>query len=375
MYDNRLTNPLSQYSHPSQPFINPRKTLDARSTPPQAIDILGVLNGDGRIARMPANRGAIPVSPQALTIATSSTPTSPTSSDTDSESSDDASLSPYSSAGEDCPDFCGGPKNSCRSWTRPASPFYYTDENGIFLMDDRHEFEERQKIGLEHTMRDLDGRLRRLTESMSPPRFLSRLDEFENSTPLSPRRKAHEPSEMLPASPTEELVEYSCMTTASSEPCFCAWDGTLRQLELCPTEKASLEPSHHAINIPENIETEIADLGKLIQTSLQHVQSTNSPPRYLTFLPDIEYLFREPIIIPNIHEELLDDASLMRHTSPQLHLGNTAYPTPLPSSPETKPSRKRVRGAHEGRQESGGGKRRRDEHDGRVSTYWKLRMA
>ena len=337
-----------------------------------------MLSADNRVAGMPANHGGIFVSPQALTNTTSSTPTSPTSSNADSDFSDDASLSPYSVAGEECPDFCGGPKNSCRSWTPPASPFYYTDKGGIFLLDDRHEFEERQKIELEHTMRDLDLRLRRLTDSMSPPRFLSRLDEFENTTPLSLRGITQEPSETIPTSPTGALEEYSCMTTASPGPCFCGWSGTLRQRDLCPTGKASAEPSHYTMNFPENIENETTDLGKLIQTSLQHVQSTKSPPRYLANLPEIEahHLLKEPIIIPNVNEELLGEALLMRHTSPQLHLGNTAYPTPLPSSPETKPSRKRGRDAHEGLQESGGGgKRRREGDDGRVATHWKLRRA
>ena len=293
---------------------------------------------------MPTSRRALPVSPQALTI-TPSRPASPTSSDADSEGLDDGTYSPCPFTGEECPDLCGGPKSSCRSWTPPASPFYYTNEGGIFLLDDRQKFEERQKIELEHTLRDLDTRLQRLEVTMSPPRCLSQLDELENSTPSLPSGKAHEPNERFLPSPTEGLAEHARTTTTSPEPYLCNCDGTLRRCNLCATQNASADPWHNTMDTEEKGEVRTRDLGRLIHTSLQHVHSTNSPPRYLANLwePEAQCPRGEHICIPKPDAEQRDETLSVRCASPRRHLGNTAYPTPLPSSPETKSSRKRGR--------------------------------
>lgn len=310
---------------------------------------------------LPTHRGETRELPQALSV-TPSRPNSPTPSEADSESLDDDSVSAPSFTGEECPDLCGGPKHSCRSWTPPASPFYYTDKGGIFLLDDRQNFDERQKIELQHKLRDLDARLQRLRVTMSPPRILSQLDELKDSTPSPPSEKALEPSERFLPSPTEGLGGRSCTTTASPKPYPWHYDGNLRQRKFCLTETASANPSHHTTNTQAKGESRITDLGKLIHTSLTHVQSTNSPPRYLANVSEIEApsLPKAPIIVPKtLHEELLrDETSLTKHaSSPRLHFGNTAYPTPLPSSPETKPNRKR--GRDDGCQESSRHKRHR----------------
>lgn len=300
------------------------------------------------------------VSPQTLTI-TPPKPTSPTSSDADSESFDDTSISPFSfTGGEECPDLCGGFKNACRSWTPPASPFYYTNEGGIFLLDDRPKYEERQKIELQHTLLDLDARLQRLRETMSPPRCLSRLHEYETSTPSSPRGKFHDDSANLPRSPTKEaLAERSLITTASPRP--------------SPRERSP--PRRYKVwtmRTKKIDKIRSADLGKLIHTSLQHVQSTNSPPRYLATVSEMieaQHLPTEPIALPNSQGKLTDEvSSLTQHTSPQLHFGNTAYPTPLPSSPESRPMRKRKRDDDDASQESSSGRKRRGEEGGMCSS-------
>lgn len=321
-----------------------------------------MLKGHEMFDVIPTHRGTTRESPQALTL-TPSRPNSPTPSEADSESLDDDSISPRSFTGEECPDLCGGPKHSCRSWTPPASPFYYTDEGGIFLLNDRQNFEERQKIELQHKLLDLDARLQRLRVTMSPPRILSQLDEFKDSTPSPPTEKALKPSERFLPSPTEGLAGRSSPTTASPKPYPWDYNCTLRQRKFCLTENASANSSHHTTNIQAKGESRITELGKLIHTSLKHVQSTNSPPRYLAKVSEFEApsLPKAPIIVPKtLHEELLrDETSLLKHaSSPQLHFGNTAYPTPLPSSPETKPSRKRGRDV-EGFQESSRHKRHR----------------
>lgn len=332
-----------------------------------------MLNRDHRVDIMTTTRGSIHVSPRTLTI-TPPRPASPISSDADSDCWDDGSDSPCSFTGEECPDLCGGPKNSCRSWTPPASPFYYTNESGIFLLDDRQGYEERQKIELEHTLHDLATSLQRLRESMSPPRFLSRLHEFEGLTPSSRTGMSHGPSEEFPRSPTKSLAEHFRVTATSPGPsCPCDCAGTPCRCKLSPTQSASTDLLHQSMNTQEKDEIGTADLGKLIQASLQHVQSTNSPPKYLASVSEIEAqpLLGKQITIPNSHEQLRDEAFLVRDASPQLHLGNTAYPTPLPSSPESKPSRKR--GRDESSQESSGRKRRRGEDDECITTFWRLR--
>ena len=366
MYDNRLTSHLYTYSHPSDTFTTPGRTLDIlESIPPPETDN-SMFNRHKLFAPMPTNREAIPVPPQALSMAPLSF-TSPASSDVDSECSDDGSSSPCSFTGEECPDLCGGPKNSCRSWTPPASPFYYTDEGGIFLLDDRQNFEERQKIELEHMLRDLDARLRRLEATVSPRRFLTRLGELEISTPSPPNGKA---SDRFLPSPIEGFAEQSRTTTTSPRPFPCDCNGTTPQCKFGPTQNASLTPSDHTMDTLEKCERSTADLGDLIHTSLKHVQSTNSPPKYLANVSEIDAqpLVREQNIIPGSHEGLRGGTSLMKRVSPKPHLGNTAYPTPLPSSPETKPNRKR--GRDEGSQESRGRKRRRAEDDELISEEW-----
>ena len=369
MYDNRFTSPLYNYSHPSDTFPRPGETFDILgSAPSLEIDSFCMLNRHQSFTAIPPNRGANRQSPRVLTM-TPSRPASPTSFEADRECSDDGSSSPCSFTGEECPDLCGGPKNSCRSWTPPASPFYYTDAAGIFLLDDRQNFEERQKIELEHTLRDLDAKLQRLRSTLSPPRFLSQLNELKYSTPSPPSESVLGPSERFPP-PTEGLAGHSCITTTSPKPYPCGYDGTLRRCKFCLTKDASANPSHHTMNSLVNGESRTTDLGKLIHTSLKHVQSTNSPPRYLANVSEIEARppLKEPIIVPNPHEELRDEISLVKHASPQLHFGNTAYPTPLPSSPETKPSRKR--GRDEGSQESSGRKRRREEDEHWISKLY-----
>lgn len=329
-----------------------------------------MLNRDERVAMMTPTREINLVSPPRLSI-TLPRPTSPTPSDADSESLDDGSNSPCSFSDEECPDFCGGPKNSCRSWTPPASPFYYTNEGGIFLLDDRQKYEERQKIELEHTLHELDARLQRLRETMSPPRFLSQLHEFGNPTLLPPSGMSYEPSQSFPRTPTEGLTDHSRVTSPGPFPRDC--NGTPRRCKLLPTQITSSKSLHHVIDAQERAETGTTYLGKLIHTSLQHVQSTNSPPRYLARVSEYEAQPppREAIPILISYDELRDEALVMMHASPQLHLGNTAYPTPLPSSPETKPRRKR--GRDEGFQESSGRKRRCEEDDERILMHWRLR--
>ena len=308
---------------------------------------------------MALSQERIHVSPRALAI-TPPAPASPSISDTDSEYLDDGFDSASSFMGEECPDLCGGPKNSCRSWTPPASPFYYTDEGGIFLLDDRQNYEERQKVELEHTLRDLDGRLQWLRETMSPPRFLSRLHE-ESWTPLSPSEKSHRLSETFPGSSTESLLEDSFFTTTTPEPHSCDCSGTLRRCKPPPSQKSFVDPPRNTANSQGKDETGITDLGSLLHTSLQHVQSTNSPPKYIAYVPEkARPLLRDDITTPNPHE-LRNKALLMRHASPHLRSGKTAYPTPLPSSPESKPSRKR--GRDECCQESSGRKRVRGEDE------------
>lgn len=366
MYDNRFTSRLNKYPHPSYTLTTPGETPDTvGSTPPPEPDNFGMLNKDERVAMwMAPTRGTIRVSPQTLTI-TPPRSASPTPSDTDSECLDDDSPSASSFTGEECPDLCGGPKNSCRSWTPPASPFYYTDESGIFLLDDRQNYEERQKIELEHTLRDLDARLQRLRETMSPPRFLIWRHESENSTPLLKSGKSYGPSERFSPSLTEGLVEHSRFTALSPQPYPC--HSTLRRCRLSPTQNACADSWHHTINTQPKDETGSTNLGKLIHTSLQHVQSTDSPPRYLAKVSEMEALAlpAEPITTTNPHKELSYEALLMRHASPQLHRGITAYPSPLPSSPESKPIRKR--GRDKDCEESSGRKRRRENDDKRIS--------
>ena len=289
------------------------------------------------------------VSPRALAI-TPPGPASPSISDTDSEYSDDGFDSASSFMGEECPDLCGGPKNSCRSWTPPASPFYYTDEDGIFLLDDRKNYEERQKVELEHTLRDLDGRLQWLRETMSPPRFLSRLHEEES----------YSHSENFSGSSTELLSKDSFLTRTTPEPYPCDCDGALRHCKLPPSQKSFVDSPDNTANSQGKDETGTMDLGSLLHNSLQHVRSTNAPPKYIAYVPETEArpLLRDHITTPR-SPELHIRASLMRHASPHLRSGKTAYPTPLPSSPESKPSRKRER--DECCQESSGRKRRRED--------------
>ena len=312
-----------------------------------------------------------PTRTQTLTI-TPPRPASPSPSNVDSEGSDDDSTSPSSFTGEECPDLCGGPKNSCRSWTPPPSPFYYTDESGVFLLDDRQNYGERQKIELEHMLPELGARLQRLRETMSPPRFLSGLHEFGKSTPLSPRGESYWSSKMSPRSPTQGFTEYSRITTTSPKPCPRHCDDTLRRCKISQTQDASEYSISHTTNTQEKVEPGAMDLGKLIHTSLQHVQSTNSPPRYLAYVSKSETqpLLREPSNLPDSHKEQRDEDLLMRHASP-LHLGNTAYPTPLPSSPESRPSRKR--GLEKAFQDNSGHKRRREEDNECISTHWRMR--
>ena len=364
MYDNPSTSHLYKHPRPSRTLRTPTKTPDTvRPTPPQS-DNVDMLNRDERVAMMTPNCEPIPVSPQPLII-TPPRPTSPTSSDADSEPWDDASTSPCSFGGEECPDLCGGPKYACRSWTPPPSPFYYTHASGIFLLDDRESYEERQKIELEHTLHDLNARLQRLRDTMSPPRFLARVHEFGNSTPSPPGGKGQGSIKRCPPSPTEGLADHARVRTFPSGPCPCDCDGTLVSSKLAPTQNASAGSPEHPIKIQEGTETGTADLGKLIHSSLQYVQSTNSPPRYLARVSEhgAEPPLRGAIPILKSHREARNEALLTRHASPQpqphLHLGDTAYPTPRPSSPETKPSR-RKRGRDEDSQESGGRRRRRE---------------
>lgn len=377
MYDNRSAGRGDTCTLPSQTLTASGKTSDTVGyTPPPEPDNFDMLNRDERAAMMTSIGGPVLVSPRTLTIAPPM-PASPTLSDADSEALDDGSNSPCSFTGEECPDLCGGPKSACRSWTPPASPFYYTNENGIFLLDDRQNYAERQKIEMEHTLRDLDARLQRLRDNMSPPRYLSMLHETENSRPSSPIGNSHGLIDSLPRSPTEGLPGHSRVTMSSPQPCPCGCDGTLCRYKLLLTQNASADSSNHTINTEEKGELGTADLGDLIHTHLQHVQSTNSPPRYLAYVSETETetqpLPRGPIAILNSREKRRDEALSMRHASPQLHLGNTAYPTPLPSSPESKPSRKR--GRDDGSQEDSDRKRRREEDDERIPTPWRLRNA
>lgn len=363
MYDNPSTSCLYKYPLPSQALTAPGNTPGVfGSTPPPEPDKLSMLNRDERVAMKLSSGVTTRVSPQTLTI-TPPIPTSPTSSDADSECFDDTSNSPCSFNGEECPDLCGGFKNACRSWTPPASPFYYTDEGGIFLLDDRCNYEERLKIELEHTLRDLDTRLQRLRETMSPPRCLTRLHESARSTPSSrSSAKFHGDSGYLPRSPTETLVEHPHLTTTSLHRSPCVRSGPPRRYKPLTTQYTPADSLQNTATTKEINETGTADLGKLIHTSLQHVQSTNSPPRYLSTMSEIEAhpLPMKPIIFRNSQGQLRDGALST--------FGNTAYPTPLPSSPESKPSRKRRRDDDAG-QESSGRKRRREEDDVQFTTH------
>ena len=321
---------------------------------------------------MPPSRGAIHVSPHVLTM-TPSTPGSPTSSEADSEGLDDGSSSLCSFTGEECPDLCGGPKHSCRSWTPPASPFYYTDKGGIFLLDDRHKFEERQKTELEHTLRDLEIRLRRLDAAMSPPRFLSQLGEIESPMPSPFGGKFFGPSEGFLPSPTEGLVEHSRSTPTLRKPCLCNCDVSPSSCKLCSTGDTCADSSYDTMSIQAKGKIRTTDLGKVTNNSVQLIQTTNSPATYLASMTgtEAESLLGEQTVMPVSHEGLRDATLLLtKHASPQLHLGNTAYPTPLPSSPETKPRRKRGL-AEASHQEGGARKRRCEEDDEWVSTLWK----
>ena len=360
MYDNSFTSGLYQHCHPSQVFSLPNKMPETIGAlyPPGSDDLV-VLDSVEEVTMMALTQERIHVSPRALAT-TPPGPASPSISDTDSEYSDDSFNSASSFMGEECPDMCGGPKNSCRSWTPPASPFYYTDEGGIFLLDDRKNYEERQKVELEHTLRDLDGRLQWLRETMSPPRFLSRLHE-ETWTPLPPSEESYRLSERFLGSSTERLSEDSVFTTTTPEPHTCDCDGTLRGCELPPSQQSFVDSPHNTANTQGKDETEITDLGSLLHNSLQHVQSTNSPPKYTTYVPETEArpLLRDQITTPKSHQ-LRNKALFMRHASPHPRSGKTAYPTPLPSSPESKPSRMK-RGRDERCQESSGRKRRREE--------------
>ena len=362
MYDNLSTSCLYKYPLPSQALTAPGNTPGVfGSTPPPEPDKLSMLNRDERVAMKLPSSVTTRVSPQTLTI-TPPRPTSPTPSDADSECFDDTSNSPCSFTGEDCPDLCGGFKNACRSWTPPASPFYYTDEGGIFLLDDRRNYEERQKIELEHTLRDLDTRLQRLRETMSPPRCLNRLHESATSAPSSPSGKFHGDSGYLPRSPTETLAEHSHVTITSPHPGPYVRSGPPRRYKLLATQHAPTDSLQNTMNTKEIDEAGAADLGKLIHTSLQHVQSTNSPPRYLANVSGIETqpLPIEPMSFPTLQpQQRQRDRPL---STCQTSFGNTAYPTPLPSSPETKPIRKRRRD-DDASQESIGRKRRREEDD------------
>ena len=368
MYDNPSITCLCNYSRSSHATTHPGKPFDTIvPTPPPELDMSSMSSKDERVAMLPTNGAISPVSPQTLAI-TPSIPASPTPSDADSECLDDASNSPCSFTGEECPDFCGGPKHSCRSWTPPASPYYYTNENGIFIVDDRQNFEQRQKIELEHTLRNLAERLEQLRDSVSPARFIDGLHELEDSTLLSSGGNVYESSKKSPPSPNKGNVGNSRNMTVSPEPYPCNCGGIQRPCQICATQYISANSSQHEMNTEEKGEMRSTDLGKLIHTSLQHVQTTNSPPRYLTNVTErgTQSLPTKPTAAPNSHGKLHDEALPTKHASPQLHLGNTAYPTPLPSSPETRPSRKR--GRTEGFQEGSGRKRRREENDEWVST-------
>ena len=372
MYDNSFTSHLNKHTHPFDTFTTPGELLDiVTSTPPLEMDTFAMLDRHESSAKLPADGGVNHVLPQAL-IMTTSSPASPASSEADSECLDDASSFPCSFTGEECPDLCGGPKNSCRSWTPPASPFYYTNEGGIFLLDDRQNFAERQKVELEHTLRDLDERLQRLEATMSPPRYLSHLDELENLTASPSSDKGPRPSERFPPSPNEGLAEHSSITPAS--PISYPWDchGSLRLCNPFPTQDASAQSSQNTLHAQKKGEIRTPDFDNLRYTSFQHVQSKDSPPRYLAHESEIEaqFLHREPNIVPNSPKGLRDRTCVTKHASPQLHLGSTAYPTPLPSSPETKQSRKR--GRVECPRESTTRKRRREEDDEWVWTLWEL---
>ena len=311
------------------------------------------------------------VLPQAL-IMTTSRPASPASSEADSECLDDGSSFPCSLTGEECPDLCGGPKNSCRSWTPPASPFYYTNDGGIFLLDDRQNFAERQKVELEHTLRDLDARLQRLEATMSPPRYLSHLNELEDSTESPSGDKDPRPSERFPPSPSEGLAKHSSITPTSPESYPHDCDGSPRLCKLYPTTDASARSLQNTLNVQEKGEIRTPDFDNLRLTSFQHVESMDSPPTYLARESEIEaqFLHGEPNIVPNSPKGLRDRTFGLKHASPKLHLGSTAYPTPLPSSPETKQSRKRGRDGCS--RESTSRKRRRGEDDEWVWTLWEL---
>lgn len=330
-----------------------------------------MLNRHESFAELSAELGVNRVLPQAL-IMTTSRPASPVSSEADSECFDDGSSFPCSVTGEECPDLCGGPKNSCRSWTPPASPFYYTNEGGIFLLDDRQNFAERQKVELEHTLRDLDVRLQQLETTMSPPKYLSHLKELENSTESPPGDKGPRPSERFPPSPIEGLAKHSSITPTSpmSYPCDC--DGSLRLCKLCPKQDTSAHSLHKTLNAQEKGVIRAPDFGNLRHSSFQHVQSTDSPQRYLAHESEIEaqFLHSEPNITRHSPKGLHDRTFVTEHASPKLHLGSTAYPTPLSSSPETKQSRKRGRDGS--LRESTTRKRRRGEDDEWVWTLWEL---
>ena len=331
-----------------------------------------MLNRHESFTKLPAERGVNRVLPQTL-IMTTSRPASLVSSEADSEYFDDGSSFPSSLTGEECPDLCGGPKNSCRSWTPPASPFYYTNEGGIFLLDDRQNFAERQKVELEHTLRDLDVRLQRLQTTMSPPKYLSHLNEFENSTESPPGDKGPRPSERFPPSPTEGLAKHPSFTPTSpiSYPYDC--DGILRPCKLCPTKDASAHSLQKTLNAQDKGEIRTPDFNNLRHTSFQHVQPADSPPRYLAHESEIEAQFphREPNITPNTPKGPRDRVFATEPTSSKPHFGSTAYPTPLSSSPETKQSRKRGRDGC--LRESTAQKRRRGEDDDEwVWTLWEL---
>lgn len=364
MYDNRSAGPLYACTLTSQALAASAKTSDTVGcTPPPEPDNFDMLNRDERVTMITPNGGTVLMSPRTLII-TPLVPASPTLSDADSEGSDDGSDSPCSFTGEECPDLCGGPKSACRSWTPPASPFYYTHENGIFLLDDRQNYAERQKIEMEHTLRDLDARLQRLRANMSPPRFLSMLHESENSRPSSPIGKPYGLIDSLPRSATEGLAEHSHVTTPTPQPWPCGCDGTPCYCERLLTQNTLAHSSTRTMISKERDNERTTDLGDLIHSSLQHLQCTNSPPRYLAYASEhkveTEPLPSGPAAVPNPRETRRDEAlSTMKHASPRLHLGNTAYPTPLPSSPESKPSRKR--GRDDAAQEGGGRKRRRGE--------------
>ena len=218
---------------------------------------------------------------------------------------------------------------------------------------------------MEHTLHDLEVRLQRLRHSISPPRFMSELHESEESATPSPNGNDLELSENFPLSPTEGLAEHSGIATPFPAPFVYDGDSTPPHCKHCPTRDApAAGPSHEELNSEQRGEIEpTTDLGKLINTFLQHVQSTDSPPRYLSTHDGPSSMRRRETTLIEEEEPLRnnndDDAAA---STKHARLGNpTAYPTPLPSSPETKPSRKRGReGGFQGDGGGGGRKRRRD---------------